>query len=63
MQLSKSLMEKDTPVHQRSQRDTSAVIDQSNVISEEDEMQKAIAMSLEGKILYFDLSFRIHLCL
>ena len=56
-------MEKDTSVHQRSQRDTSAVIDQSNVISEEDEMQKAIAMSLEGKILYFNLSFRIHHCL
>ena len=56
-------MEKDTSVHQRSQRDTSAVIDQSNVISEEEEMQKAIEMSLEGKILYFDLSFRIHLCM
>ena len=39
MQLSKSLMEEGK----------ANVIDQSNVISEEDELQKAIAMSLEGE--------------
>ena len=40
MQLSKSLMEEGK---------SDVVIDQSNVISEEDELQKAIAMSLEGE--------------
>ena len=40
MQLSKSLME---------EGEADTVIDQSNVISEEDELQKAIAMSLEGE--------------
>jgi len=50
MQLSKSLMENDTSVPQRSQiHDTDALIDQSNVVSEEDEMQKAIALSLEAE--------------
>ena len=49
LQLSKSLMENDTSVLQPSQlRDTSTIMDQSTVVSEEDEMQKAIAMSLEG---------------
>ena len=50
LQLSKSLMENDTSVLQPSSQlhDTSTTMDQSNVVSEEDEMQKAIAMSLEG---------------
>ena len=49
LQLSKSLMENDSSVLQPSQlRDTTTTMDQSNVVSEEDEMQKAIAMSLEG---------------
>ena len=42
-------MENDSSVLQPSQlRDTTTTMDQSNVVSEEDEMQKAIAMSLEG---------------
>ena len=53
MQLSKSLMEEDSGVLQGAQlptkRDTDVVMDQSHIISEEDEIQKAIAMSLEGE--------------
>jgi hypothetical protein len=42
-------MENDNAVLQPSNlRDTNTIIDQSTVVSEEDEMQKAIAMSLEG---------------
>ena len=51
MQLSKSLMENSEVVQGselQTRRNTDVVIDQSNIISEEDEIQKAIAMSLEG---------------
>ena len=43
-------MENDTSVLETPQlRDTNTIMDQSTVISEEDEMQKAIAMSLESE--------------
>ena len=47
-------MQKDSEVNHQpnldSKSDSNEVMDQSNVVSEEDELQKAIAMSLEGRV-------------
>ena len=58
MQLSQAMMEEqqqrggvtfETSMSSREATIQQPAIDQSNIVSEEDEMQKAIAMSLEGK--------------
>ena len=49
MQLSKSFMEQESSVPERTQQTEASVMDQSSIVSEEDEIQRAIAMSLEGK--------------
>ena len=49
MQLSKSFMEQETNVPERNQPTEASVMDQSSIVSEEDEIQRAIAMSLEGE--------------
>ena len=48
MQLSKSFMEQESSVPERTQQTEASVMDQSSIVSEEDEIQRAIAMSLEG---------------
>ena len=52
MQLSKSFMEQESSVPERTQQTEASVMDQSSIVSEEDEIQRAIAMSLEGKFFY-----------
>ena len=63
MQLSKSFMEQETSIQSESQAQESNVMDQSSVVSEEDEIQRAIAMSLEGKLFkYFrNQKFILHI--
>ena len=51
MQLSKSFMEQEASVPERTQQTEASVMDQSSIVSEEDEIQRAIAMSLESKFL------------
>ena len=46
MQLSKSFMEQESSVPERTQQTEASVMDQSSIVSEEDEIQRAIAMSL-----------------
>ena len=49
MQLSKSMMEKATSSASLPKpSEAHNLVDQSNIVSEEDELQRAIAMSLEG---------------
>lgn len=50
MQLSKSFMEQGSSVPSINQAQESNVMDQSSIVSEEDEIQRAIAMSLEGNV-------------
>ena len=42
-------MEQESSVPERTQQTEATVMDQSSIVSEEDEIQRAIAMSLEGK--------------
>ena len=42
-------MEQESSVPERTQQTEASVMDQSSIVSEEDEIQRAIAMSLEGK--------------
>ena len=48
MQLSKSFMEQDVSIPEINTASGASVMDQSSIVSEEDEIQRAIAMSLEG---------------
>ena len=48
MQLSKSFMEQDVSIPEINVASGASVMDQSSIVSEEDEIQRAIAMSLEG---------------
>merc|ERR1712012_297644 len=50
MQLSKSFMEQESSVPERTQQTEASVMDQSSIVSEEDEIQRAIAMSLEAEL-------------